>query len=206
MTTAHQRAGTATVLGLVGCVLLAGCSSGSDTHADVPAAHANSGIGSSSPADPVGTAGTTGTTGTTATPPGVTSSAAAPANTSICALITEQEASTALGADPGPGEDTSSHGASSCVYGTAPMIVTVNLVPSRGKAAYDQLRARAPAGRIVDIAGIGDAAFGTTSGPAAGVDFYKGDAFVAVVLVAGLAGTTPKDQAIVLAKAAAARI
>jgi hypothetical protein len=197
MSQAHQRVGTATALGVVGCVLLAGCSSSSATHANAPTTQASNGAASSSPA---------GATRSTAKPVAATSAVAPTAGIKICSLITEQEASTALGADPGPGQDTTSHGASSCMYGTSPKIVTVNLVPSRGKAAYDQLRAHAPAGRVVDVAGVGDGAFGTSSGPATGIDFYKGDAFVAIVLVAGLSGTPSKDQAIVLAKAAAARI
>lgn len=197
MTHTHQRAGTATALGVIGCLLLVGCSSNSATHAGAPAAHASTGAASSSPADPPGT---------TSAPVDATSPAAPTTRTKICSLITEQEASTALGTDPGPGQDTTSHGASSCMYGTAPMIVTVNLVPSGGKAAYDQLRAHAPAGRTVDVAGVGDAAFGTSSGPATGIDFYKGDTFVAVVLVAATASTPSKNRAIVLAKAAAARI
>jgi hypothetical protein len=80
------------------------------------------------------------------------------------------------------------------------------IVPSRGKAAYDHLRAQATAGQLVDISGVGDAAFGTFNGPAASIEFYKGDTFVAVVLITARATAPPKDQAIALAKTAASRI
>lgn len=148
--------------------------------------------------------------GSTTVSPTAGSAAAAPepaaAATAACSLVTEQEAGAALGADPGRGQAVSSHGASSCMYGASPAIVTVNVVPARGKAAYDHVRAQAGAGQLVDIAGVGDAAFGTFSGPAASVQFYKGDTFVAVVLFTGRAGASPKDQVVILAKTAAGRL
>ena len=85
-------------------------------------------------------------------------------------------------------------------------MVTVNLVPTSGKVAYEDLRAHAPAGRLDELAGVGDAAFVTSSGPATGIDFYKADAFVAIVLITGPAGSASKDSATTLAKAAAGRI
>ncbi len=187
---------TAAATGLAAGLLLAACSSSSPTSANTPITRSSSSVTSSSAADP---------TSTTATAVGATSPVVR-AGTNACALVSEQEAGAALGTDPGAGQTVTSHGASSCMYGTSPVILTVNLVPNGGKAAYDQLRAHGIAGQLVDIPGVGDAAFGTFHGPAAGVDFYKGDTFVAVVLVIGQASTPPKDQAIGLAKTAASRI
>lgn len=184
---------TAAATGLAAGLLLAGCTT-SPTNANTPLTGSNANATSSSPAAP---------TSTTATAVGA-SSPGAPAGTNACALVSEQEAGAALGTDPGAGQAVTSHGASSCMYGTSPMIVTVNLVPTGGKAAYDHLHATA--GQLVNIPGVGDAAFGTFHGPAAGIDFYKGDIFVAVVLVTGQASAPPKDQAIALAKMAASRI
>jgi hypothetical protein len=195
MTHQRSRSLTGAATGLAAGLLLVGCSSSATTHANTPTTRAtNAGATSSSP---------TAATSTTATPVGG-SSPAALAGTSACVLVNEQEAGAALGADPGAGQAVTSHGASSCMYGTSPRILTVNLVPTGGKAAYDHLHATS--GQLVDISGVGDAAFGTFHGPAAGIDFYKGDTFVAVVLVTGQASAPPKDLAIALAKTAASRI
>jgi hypothetical protein len=86
------------------------------------------------------------------------------------------------------------------------MIVTVNLIPTGGKADFDHARGLVPAGRVVDIAGAGTAAFSVFTGPAADIWFYKGDTMVAIALIVGDAPTPPQDQATVLAKAAADRI
>ncbi len=134
---------------------------------------------------------------------GATSSVPPTGGTTACSLITEQEAGTALGADPGPGQDATAHGASSCIYGTSPEIVTVNMLPTGGKAAYDHARALAPADRLIDVAGVGAAAFGLFTGPAANIWFYQGDTMIAIGLITGGAATPPKDQATALAKTAA---
>jgi hypothetical protein len=197
MTHPHPRTIAAAALSGAVSLLLAACGNSSPTHANTPITHSSGSATSSSPADP---------TSTTATPLGATSAAAPTAGTTACALVTEQEAGAALGADPGAGQDATSHGASSCMYGTSPMIVTVNLVPTGGKAAYDHTRGLAPAGRAVDVAGVGAAAFGVFTGPAADIWFYKGDTMVAIGLITGGATTPPKDQATVLAKTAADRI
>jgi hypothetical protein len=196
MTQAHPRT-IAAATGLVGCLLLAACGSSSPTSANTPAARTTDSTTSASPSD------ATGTTGTTVSTSSATDHAA---STSACSLITRQEAGAALSTDPGPGQGATSHGASSCMYGTSPSIVTVNLIPSRGKADYEHLRAQATAGQLVDVAGIGDAAFATFNGPAASIDFCKGDTFVAVVIIVGRTSAPPNDQAITLAKTAASRI
>lgn len=196
MTQPRPRTCAASVLAVAACLLLAACGSSSPTHANTTTARSNDTTASSSPVHPTSTAGAK--VGT--------SSPAAPAATNACALVTEKEAGAALGADPGPGRDVASHGASSCMYSTSPSLVTVNALPSAGKADYEHLRAQAPGGRVVNIAGVGDAAFATFSGPAASIDFYKGDTFVAVVLITGRAGSPPKARAIALARTAASRI
>jgi hypothetical protein len=153
MTHPHPRTGAATALGIAASLLLAACSSSSPTHANTPIAHSNNSATSSSPADP---------TSTTGTPVGAISAAAPTGGTNACLLVTEQEAAAALGADPGPGQDVTAHGASSCMYGTSPLIVTVNLLPTGGKAAYDHARGLAPAGHLVDVTDVGAAAFGVS--------------------------------------------
>jgi hypothetical protein len=198
MTQLHRRATALAASGAAASLLLAACSSSSPTQAKTEAAVAARNTGSSPVADPTSASGT---------PLGATSPAAPTGGVDVCALVTEQEAGTALGTDPGPGEVVAgARGASSCLYGQLPAMVTVNLVPSRGQADYDHLRAQAKPGQLFDVSGVGDAAFRVSSGRAASVDFYKGDTFVAVGVITGQAGAPPGAQALALAKAAAGRI
>lgn len=112
----------------------------------------------------------------------------------------------ALGADPGPGQESAAHGASSCIYGASPTLVSVDLLPTGGKAAYNHARGQVPAGQLDDVAALGDGAFGVFNGSAAEIWFYRGDGMVAVGLIIGGTATPLKDPAIVLAKLAAGRI
>jgi hypothetical protein len=91
------------------------------------------------------------------------------------------------------------------MYGTAPMIVTVNLLPTGGKAAYDHALGLAPAGQPVEVTGVGATAFGVFNSFAADIWFYKGDTMVVIGLITRGAATPPKDQATILAKTAAGR-
>lgn len=139
-------------------------------------------------------------------PPAAASPSGDSSVVSACSLITEQEASTALGTDPGPGAADSQGIATSCAFGTPPYVVTINLVPGGGKAAYEHALGIAKARQLVTISGVGDGAFGEFKGSFATIEFYKGDALVNVVL--GVKGATapPQDQTMVLAQLAAGRL
>lgn len=138
-------------------------------------------------------------------PVGSANAAAAPRPANACALVREADATTALGTDPGAGEETvGQHGASSCSYGQYPSLLIVNLVPTGGKAAFDNLLGSPATGHTTLVTGIGDDAFLVTKPGTAGLDFCLGDAFVAIVLVTG--GDAPIDQATVLASDLAARL
>ena len=129
--------------------------------------------------------------------------AAPPAN--ACALVSEADATTALGTDPGPGTSAEGqHGASSCSYGQYPSLLIVNLIPTDGKASYDNLLGDPKTGPTTQVSGVGDAAFFVSKPGTAGFDFRRGDAFVAIVLVTG--GESPVDQATVLASELASRL
>jgi hypothetical protein len=129
--------------------------------------------------------------------------AAPPAN--ACALVSEADATTALGTDPGPGTSTEGqHGASSCSFGQYPSLLIVNLIPTDGKASYDNLLGDPKTGPTTQVSGVGDAAFFVSKPGTAGFDFRRGDAFVAIVLVTG--GASPVDQATVLASELASRL
>jgi hypothetical protein len=150
---------------------------------------------------PVAAAAPTSASETTA-PVSTSSSTPAPSTADACALITEHDATTALGTDPGPGESAPGH----CIYaaGAASMNITVRSIPD-GAASFNRLRT-ATGSHAVDVPDIGDAAFGTFQGSISVVSFYKGDTLVAVELATGAATTSSKDQTTALAKIAASRI
>ena len=169
-------------LGLTGSLLLVGCSSG------LP----NSTQAGGAPASAAPSAA--------ASPSGGSGAAAA------CSLITEQEASTALGSDPGPGVADTLGIATSCTFGTPPSILRVDLVPTDGKASYEHALGLAKAHPVVTISGVGDGAFGTFNGTVGSIEFYKGDAVVSILLAANGASTPSQDKLTVLAKQAAGRL
>ncbi|MDT4974873.1 MAG: hypothetical protein QOG98_631, partial [Pseudonocardiales bacterium] len=93
MTQLHRRATALAASGAAASLLLAACSSSSPTQAKTAAAVAARNTASSPVADPTSASGT---------PLGATSPAAPTGGADVCALVTEQEAGTALGTDPGP--------------------------------------------------------------------------------------------------------
>ena len=139
-------------------------------------------------------------------PPARSASAvAAAARANACALVVEADAATALGTDPGPGTETDGqHGASSCSYGQYPSLLIVNLIPTGGKASYDNVLGDPATGPTTQVSGVGDAAFFVSKPGTAGFDFRHGDAFVAIVLVTG--GESPVDQATALGSTLAERL
>lgn len=81
----------------------------------------------------------------------------------------------------------------------------VNLITTEGKADWQNLRDSGTAGAVTDVASVGDGAFSADHGVSAGVDFYSGDAFVAVVVVLD-GGASPLAQAVDLARTLAGRM
>jgi hypothetical protein len=134
--------------------------------------------------------------------PGTAKPTGEPVASSACAIVTEADAATALGFDPGAGTETSGYDATSCVFGNYPQMVTVNLAPTAGKAGYDRLNVPPKVGTLVELSGIGDAAFGVLNAPVATVEFLQGDAVVAIVIV----NDGSKDRAVALAQTAAERL
>ncbi len=178
----RPRVGAIVLLGLAGTLLLGGCSSGQTDQTNAAGA-------SASGAPPAGV-----------TPSGHTGAAAA------CLLITEQEASAALGSDPGPGVAGVLGVATTCTFGTPPSVLTVDLVPTGGKAAYEQTQGSARPHQLVTISGVGDAALGMFGGPIGAIYFYKGDALVSVLLTTNGANATSQDKMTALANTAAGRL
>jgi hypothetical protein len=183
---------TGILLALCGCSTGAASSGDASTGQPAPA-------GSASPSQ--------------ASPGAVTDSpAAAAGNAHPCSVVTEQEATTALGADPGPGQESPAgvSGLGTCVYGSMSSVVRVSVDSSGvGKAIYDGDRSTvtdANASSAVDVPGVGDAAFETPSGASqTTIYFYKGTTFVEITLGVPT-GEPPKDQTTVLATSAAGRV
>ena len=200
MTDPPRHTAAAVAACLAAGLLLAACSK------STPAAQTTSAVQTTAAATDTTSAAATNAASAEATP-----LAASTAGGNACALVTEADATTALGTDPGPGTGSiSAHGSSQCHYGTmGRTLVLVNITPTQGKLAYDNMRNNpdaAKAGAVVDVAGVGDKAFEVDSHGSAGIYFHKGDALVAVSVVFYLAATPPTDQVRALAKVVAGRI
>lgn len=195
----------------VSCLLLTACSSATPTASAVNAATsvptAGPGVVAattepipSRPADNTASAATPTTTTNVPDPTGHVS-------TTACELITEQEATTALGTDPGPGQETPlGETASACTYLAGTSSLQLSLTPIGGKAVFDRERAGIPTGTtgVTDVSGVGDAAFSQITGTRAAINFDKNDALVVIGLTN--TGTPPtQDQLTTLATAAAGR-
>ncbi len=138
----------------------------------------------------------------TSAPPADAATPAASPQLTACTLVTEQDATAALGSDPGPGIAAAQSGVTACTYGAAPQMVSVHLSPA-GKAGYDQMHSASVDGAsLVDLAGIGDAAFGIFAAPIASIGFYRGSSYVSIVIYAD----GSQDRAMALASAAASRL
>ena len=82
---------------------------------------------------------------------------ASTAATAACAVVTEQDATTLLGSDPGPGVDSGSADAPACAYGAS---LTYVLQPEDGKATFDMTKAAMQgSGKAQDLTGVGDDGF-----------------------------------------------
>jgi hypothetical protein len=176
MMSTSRRSLAAAVLGFAAILLVAGCSTGPQSG---PAAAPS---------------------GSSAAPASATPTAHAPAD--ACTIVTEQDASAALGSDPGPGVPDAQSGVTACTYGTAPSMVSVHVSPA-GKAEFDQMHGQPIEGTTaVDLSGIGDAAFGAFKDPVAAIAFYRGSSYVSIVIYAD----GSQDRAVALATAAADRL
>jgi hypothetical protein len=163
--------------------------------------------GSASNAASAPTSQATTAAGSTTTP------AVSGGNQHPCSVVTEQEASTALGADPGPGQESPPGvaGLGTCVYGAGFSVVRVSVDTSGvGKAIYDNDRSTVMGDNpalVVDVPGVGDGAFETPNGASqATVYLYKGGTFVSITLDTAATTGPPKNQVIVLATTAAGRV
>jgi hypothetical protein len=193
MTQPHSRTLAAAAYGITGCLLFAGCGNGTTAAQSSP---------SSAPATAA-----QATTAAPVDPAAASTPDAAEGSAHACSLVTEKDAETALGKDPGPGSKFTSHVSSQCQYGNyASGLVLVNLTPTRGRAAYDLMHDNPKVGHVVDADGFGDRAFEVSGPNTASIFFDKGDALVLVMVELRSAASPPMRQARALAKTAADRV
>jgi hypothetical protein len=130
-----------------------------------------------------------------------------------CALLTEQDATVALGVDPGPGKTSpQGMGQAQCSYpvgsdGTGVIITAV--IHQQGKALFDQLNQKMLAsGSATAIPDLGDSAV-SISAPGArftSVSFVKGVTFVDIILNKDIPNATLRETALSLALTVSTRI
>jgi hypothetical protein len=146
--------------------------------------------------------------GATASDGSGTSSPAASGHLHACLLVSEQDATTALGADPGTGHEETQEsalgGSGTCNYQIESGGVQVSASSVAGKALCDGNRQP----NSVDVPGVGDRAFETpaTSAQEATVYFLKGDTCVSITIETTASMGSPKDRVIALATTAAGRL
>jgi hypothetical protein len=164
--------------------------------------------GCSSGSSPSAAAATTSTVSGGAAPTGVSTTTTKPSPTGAttsCSLVTEDEATAALGSPAGTGVATVSNGSSRCVYGNGALDVFLS---SDSKAIFDQghsALASAPAGTWSDLPDLGDAAFTSHGGPVVSVEALEGQTLVSVIL-SGSTAAGPTDAAVTLMHGAVARL
>jgi hypothetical protein len=179
------------LLAAVGCLLLASCGA-AKTSAAPPAA--TSSVAVPAAANPAATS--------PAATPAATAVAVKPGGSGMtsCDLVTEQDASAALGRAAGPGTAGGTAALSECIYDSGSLIVSMK---TDSKALYDTSHAQAHAKGAADVPSVGDSAFQYGTGTAfSGVEFLKGTTLVTVL--AGGAGAG--NAALAAAKIAASKL
>lgn len=183
------------LLAAVGCLLLASCGA-AKTSTVPPGANpaATSSAAVPAAANPAATS--------SAATPAATAVAAQPGGTGMtaCGLVTQQDASAALGRAAGPGTAGGTAALSECIYDNGSLIVSMK---TDSKALYDTSYAQAHAKGAADVPSVGDSAFQYGTGTAfSGVEFLRGTTLVTVL--AG--GTGAGDAALAAAKIAASKL
>ena len=168
----------------MGCLLLAGCG---------PAKPSTAAAGANSPAASAAT--------TSAANPAATATVAEGGGSGLtaCGLITEQEATRAIGSAAGPGTSGGSAALSECIYGDGALIVSMK---TDSKAFYDKSHTDAHAKGAIDVPGVGDSAFGAGSDQNFTLLFLKGTTVVSILF----SGPGAQDAAVAVAKDAASKL
>jgi hypothetical protein len=182
------------LLAVAGCVLLASCATAKPSTAPAgpnPAATSSVATPAASVATPAASVAT----------PAATAAAvnAGGSGMTACELITEQDASAALGSAAGRGTAGGTAALSECIYAGGALLVSMR---ADSKALYDQSLAGARAKGLPNLPGIGDSAFKSGTDKFCALLFIKGTTLVSVLLNA----TNAPDRAVAVAKIAASKL
>jgi hypothetical protein len=185
------------LLTVVGCVLLASCGTAKSSTAPAGAHPA----ATSSVATPAASSVATPAASSEAATPAAAAAAvnAGGSGMTACGLITEQDASAALGTAAGRGTPGGTAALSECIYADGALLVSMK---TDSKALYDQSLAGARAKGLPNLAGIGDSAFKSGTDKFCALLFIKGTTLVSVLLNA----TNAQDRAVAVAKIAASKL
>jgi hypothetical protein len=116
-----------------------------------------------------------------------------------CGLITEQNASAALGRAAGQGTAGGTAALSECIYAQGSLIVSMK---TDSKAFYDKSRVAALGKGAPDVPGVGDSAFKAGTDKFCSLLFVKGTTLVSILF----GGAGAQDEAVAVAKIAASKL
>lgn len=184
------------LLAAAGCLILASCATAkSSAPAGATTAVTSSAVTSAPSA-------ATSAASTSVAAPASTTAAAVSGGSGLtaCGLITEQDASAALGRTAGHGTAGGTAALSECIYDSGSLIVSMK---ADSKTLYDSAYTQAKAKGATNVPGVGDSAFqyGATA-TFSGVEFVKGTTLVSIL--AG--GTGAPGAALAAAKIAATKL
>jgi hypothetical protein len=179
------------LLAAVGCLLLASCGAAQSSSA------------------PAG-ANSTATSAAATSAAAATVSVAAPAATAAavnsggsgltsCALITEQDASAALGRASGHGTAGGTAALSECIYDDGALIISMR---TDSKTLYEKSLASAQAKGVPEVHGIGDSAFKSGTDENCVLLMLKGTTIVSVLFN----GASAQDVCVAVAKTGASKM
>ena len=185
------------LLTVVGCVLLASC--GTAKPSTVPAG-ANP-AATSSVATPAASSVATPAGSSEAATPAASAAAvnAGGSGMTACGLITEQDASGALGVAAGHGTAGGTAALSECIYDQGALIVSMK---TDSKALYDRSRIAALGKGSPNVPGVGDSAFKSGTDKFCSLLFLKGTTLVSILV----GETGAQTVAVAVAKIAASKL
>jgi hypothetical protein len=185
------------LLAVVGCVLLASC--GTAKPSTAPAG-----------ANPAATSSEAAPAASSVAPPAAFSESATPAASAAavnaggsgltaCGLITEQDASGALGVAAGHGTAGGTAALSECIYDQGALIVSMK---TDSKALYDRSRIAALGKGAPNVPDVGDSAFKSGNDKFCSLLFLKGTTLVSILV----GETGAQTVAVAVARIAASKL
>jgi hypothetical protein len=185
------------LLTVVGCVLLASCGTAKPSTAPAGANPA----ATSSVATPAASSVATPAASSEAATPAAAAAAvnAGGSGMTACGLITEQDASAALGTAAGHGTAGGTAALSECIYAQGALIVSMK---TDSKALYDRSRIAALGKGASNVPGIGDSAFKSGTDKFCSMLFVKGTTLVSILV----GETGAQNVAVAVAKIAASKL